>query len=259
MVDPLEFAIKLGLETGELLQKYYVPLGIQASIKPDKTMVTEADLAADQLITQKIRSDFPKDAIVSEESSHFISDSHSPTWVVDPLDGTTNYSLGLPIWGISIARLVDGQPELGVAFFPRLNELYFARRGEGAFLNHQSISTRAPDPAQPMSFFACCSRTFRRYNISVPYKPRIMGSTAYSFCMVARGSALLGFDAAPKIWDLSAIWLLVEEAGGVIQSFDGMQLFLLDTKIDYSKTSYPVLAAATPDLLDKGRSMIQRK
>jgi myo-inositol-1(or 4)-monophosphatase len=118
---------------------------------------------------------------------------------------------------------------------------------------------RAPDPTQPMSFFACCSRTFRRFNISVPYKPRILGSSAYSFCLVARGSALLGFDATPKIWDLSAVWLLVEEAGGIIQSFEDVQVFPLGTNIDYSTTSFSTLAAANPDLLEQGHNMIQRK
>ncbi len=259
MIDPLEFAINLALETAELLKKYDHPVGIHTSLKPDKTVVTEADLAADDLITRKINTEFPQDAIVSEESSHYLLDTQSPTWVIDPLDGTTNFSLGLPVWGISIARLVDGKPYLGVVFFPRLNELYTTQRKMGAFLNHTPISTRAPDLSQPMSFFACCSRTFRRFNISVPYKPRIMGSSAYSFCMVARGSALLGFDATPKIWDLSAAWLLVEEAGGLIRSFDGSQVFPIYTGLDYSITSFPVIAAATPDLLEKGHSMIVGK
>jgi myo-inositol-1(or 4)-monophosphatase len=259
MNDPLEFAISLALETGELLQKYYDPAGIQASAKPDKTVVTAADLAADDLVTGKINTQFPLDGIVSEESTHFLIDPHSPTWVIDPLDGTTNYCLGLPIWGVSIARLVDGFPELGVVFFPRINELYFARRGSGAFLNHNSIFSRAPDPSQPMSFFACCSRTFRNFNINVPYKPRIMGSSAYSFCMVARGSALMSFDATPKIWDLSAVWLLIEESGGIIQSFEETPVFPIKTGIDYSLTSYSVLAAATPNLMEKGRSFIKKK
>ncbi len=259
MSDALEFAVSLALETGELLQKYYNPGGIIASSKPDRTVVTAADLAADALITTRINAEFPQDGIVSEESSHFLNDPHLPTWVIDPLDGTTNYSLGLPIWGVSIARLVDGFPELGVIFFPRIDELYFASRGSGAYLNRNPIVTRAPDPAQPMSFFACCSRTFRNFNIKIHYKPRIMGSSAYSFCLVARGSALMGFDATPKIWDLSAVWVLIEESGGIVQPFDDQLIFPLTTGIDYSITSFPVLAAATSALVKKGHSLITRK
>jgi myo-inositol-1(or 4)-monophosphatase len=259
MSDPLEFATDLALQTGNLLQNYYNPAGLLATQKADQTVVTEADLAADKLITKAIGKQFPQDNIISEESSHKLEDPYSPTWIIDPLDGTTNFSLGLSVWGISIARLLNGYPELGVLYFPRINELYSTRRGFGASLNHIPIATRAPDPAQPMSFFACCSRSFRDYDISIPYKPRIMGSGAYIFCMVARGSALLGFDALPKIWDLAAGWLLVEEAGGKIAPFLGLTPFPILSNVDYSVSSYPTLAAATSDLLIFGQNKIQKK
>jgi myo-inositol-1(or 4)-monophosphatase len=259
MKDPLEFATNLALQTGDLLQKYYNPVGIHASSKPDRTVVTEADLAADKFITQEIEHHYPHDHIVSEESSHILKDPQSPTWVIDPLDGTTNFSLGLPIWGVSIARLINGYPVLGAIYFPRLNELYTAMHGSGAYLNQVRLFTREPDPTQPMSFFACCSRSFRTFNISVPYKPRIMGSSAYSFCMVARGSALLGLDVTPKIWDLAAVWILVEESGGTINVFEGSPVFPISPIIDYSQTSYPTLASATPKLFAMGLRKIQRK
>jgi myo-inositol-1(or 4)-monophosphatase len=259
MNDPLDFAINLALQTGDLLQKYYSPSGIHAKLKPDHTVVTEADLIADKFITQQIKQHFPNDGILSEESSHFLEDPQSPTWVIDPLDGTTNFSLGLAVWGVSIARLENGFPELGTLYYPRLNELYSTRRGTGAYLNKIPISTRPPDPAQPMSFFACCSRSFRNFNISVPYKPRIMGSSTYTLSMVARGSALLGFDTTPKIWDLAAAWLLVEEAGGIMSVFEGSLVFPIAPGIDYSSTSYTILAASTPKLLALGHSKIHRK
>ncbi len=259
MNDVLDFSINLAHEVGELLQKYYDPAGVPAVPKPDRTVVTEADLAADRLISESIARHFPGDGIISEESSHFAPAAHSVVWVIDPLDGTTNFSLGLAIWGISIARLVDGFPELGVIYFPRLAELYTALRGSGAYLNENTIHVRAPDPSQPMSFFACCSRSFRKFDISIPYKPRILGSSAYSFCMVARGTALLGLDSTPKIWDLAAIWVLVEEAGGIIQPLDGPQFFPVSAGIDYSEQSTPVLAAATPALLAMGKSKIHSK
>ncbi len=86
-----------------------------------------------------------------------------------------------------------------------------------------------------------------------------MGSSAYSFAMVARGSALLGFDATPKIWDLSAVWLLIKEAGGFIQPFEDKPLFPIAVDLDYNTTSFPTLAAATPQLLEQGHMMIQKK
>jgi myo-inositol-1(or 4)-monophosphatase len=259
MIDPLEFATELAQQAGDLLKKYYKPAGFHASQKADHTVVTEADIAADQLITKSILKQYPQDKIISEESSHRLEDASSPTWIIDPLDGTTNFSLGLSIWGISIARLINGYPELGVIYFPLINEFYTTRRESGAFLNHIPIATHAPDPSQPMSFFACCSRSFRYYNISIPYKPRIMGSGAYTFCMLARGSALLGFDAAPKIWDLAAAWLLVEEAGGIIAAFEGPPPFPISPLVNYNEISYPTLAAATADVFAHGKNKIQKK
>jgi len=259
MTDPLKFATHLAIQAGNLLRKYYNPAGFPASIKSDRTVVTEADLAADKLLTDAIHKHYPSDEIVSEESSHHLSNIDSPTWIVDPLDGTTNFSLGLSIWGVSIARLVKGSPELGVLYFPLISELYTTRRGEGAFLNHTPITTRAPDPKQPMSFFACCSRTFRHYSIDIPYKPRILGSATYSFCMVARGAAVIGFDATPKVWDLAAVWVLVEEAGGKIAALEGLAPFPISITEDLCKTNYPTLAAATTDVFTFGKSRIQRK
>jgi myo-inositol-1(or 4)-monophosphatase len=259
MSDPLTFAVKLALKTGNLLRTFFNPAGISASMKPDRTVVTEADLAADKLISSAILEHYPQDEIISEESFHPIKITDSPTWIVDPLDGTTNFSLGLAIWGVSIALTVKGIPELGALYFPMLNELYTARRGEGAFMNHKPIHVRPPDPAHPMSFFACCSRTFQYYEVSIPYKSRILGSAAYSYCMVARGSALLGLDATPKIWDLAAIWILIEEAGGMIAPLEGQSPFPVSPDLDYRAKSYPMLASATREVFLMGKKKIQRK
>ena len=259
IVDPFDFTIEVALQTGNLLRKYYNPAGMQAIYKPDQTVVTQADLAADQLITQVIQKQYPQDKIISEESAHRLESPQSPTWIIDPLDGTTNFSLGLTIWGVSIARLENGYPVIGVLYFPMIDELYCARQGGGAFLNHIPINTRAPDRTQPMSFFSCCSRSFRYYDINIPYKTRIMGSGAYIFCMLARGSALLGLDAAPKIWDLAAAWLLVEEAGGKIAAFEGQSPFPISSTDDFRVINFPTLAAATPDLYSFGRQRIHRK
>lgn len=100
MPDPLEFAIDLARQTGQLLVDYFNPAGLSATQKSDHTVVTEADLAADHLLTSAIRRQFPHDNVISEESSHQLGDPLSPTWIIDPLDGSTNFSLGLSIWGV---------------------------------------------------------------------------------------------------------------------------------------------------------------
>ena len=260
MDKSLKFATQLARISGELLTKYFRNRKILANIKPDHSIVTEADLAVDQLITQSIEGKYPQDNILSEElHTQLDGNGDSATWVVDPLDGTTNFSLGLPFWGVSIARIVDGMPEIAVLYFPLLEELYTARRGDGALMNGQPIQVKPPIPDHPAAFFSCCGRTHRRYHVTVPYKPRILGSAAYGFSAVARGITVLGFEATPKIWDIAGTWLLVSEAGGVIAPHHGDAPLPLKPGIDYTDKSFPTLAAATPDLLTKAREQIQPK
>jgi len=259
-MDPsLEFAVDLSRRTGSLLLEYFSPEGLTPTLKADKTVVTEADLAADRLISSAISQHFPQEAIISEELQPELS-AHSPAvWVVDPLDGTSNFSLGLPIWGISIARVVGGIPNIAVVNFPAIGEFYTAELGQGARLNDNSIRVKPPIPGQPTSFFSCCARTFRRYEVNLRYKCRVLGSAAYTWCAVARGTAVIGFEATPKIWDLAGGWLVVQEAGGAIAAYDEVQAFPLVVGWDYRQRNFPTLMAASPELLEQARAQIKPK
>jgi myo-inositol-1(or 4)-monophosphatase len=155
--------------------------------------------------------------------------------------------------------LKQGFPELGVIYFPCLDELYTASCGTGAYFNGKRLHVQPPNPSQPWSFFSCCSRTFRDYEVSIKYKPRILGSAAYSCCCVARGISLLSFEATPKLWDFAAAWLIVEEAGGFVATLDGSQPFPPEGVKDHSQVNYPILAAATFELLEKGRKHIRKR
>jgi myo-inositol-1(or 4)-monophosphatase len=257
-MDPsLEFAVELSRRTGSLLQSYFSFNGITPTLKADKTVVTEADFAADQLISDAIHQDYPQDTILSEELQPVLGSHSSPVWVVDPLDGTSNFSLGLPIWGISIARVVDGVPNIAVVNFPTIGELYTAELGIGAWLNGEPIRVKPPIPDQPAAFFSCCARTFRRYEVTLRYKCRVLGSAAYSWCAVARGMALIAFEATPKIWDLAGGWLIVQQAGGEIASYDGAQIFPLVADWDYRVRNFPTLMAASQPLLEQARQQIK--
>lgn len=257
MLNMLQFASDLARQTGQLLLGYYDHRGSQVSLKTDRTVVTEADLAADQLIAAALQAAYPDDLLISEEKGTSLpAGASGPTWVVDPLDGTTNFSLGLPVWGVSIARIENGWPQLGALYFPLLDELYAAQLGLGATLNGEPIQVKPPMPDQPTAFFACCGRTHRRYVVKVPYKPRILGSAAYSFCAVARGAAVLGFETTPKLWDLAAAWLLLQEAGGAVEIYAGSPPFPLLAGQEFAQIPYPTLFAATPELLRRGREWI---
>ena len=258
METPLQFATRLVSQAGQLLLDYFNQQSNRPQIKPDQSLVTEADLASDRLIARSIQEYEPEAIILSEELAAIYPDRTADSlWVVDPLDGTTNFSLGLQHWGVSIAWLVDGILEMGVIYFPVFNEMYVAYRRKGAYLNGAPIQVKAPDPQFPASFFSCCSRTYQDYYVRVPYKTRILGSATYSLCSVARGVSILSFEARPKIWDLAAGWLMVQEAGGIIETFDKRPIFPPFAGLDYSLQNYPCLAAATPALMNKARSWIQ--
>ncbi|HSQ16393.1 MAG TPA: inositol monophosphatase family protein [Anaerolineales bacterium] len=259
MSTPLEFSIDLAQQAGAYLMDAFSLSGTVASRKPDRSFVTQADVAVDNLITNAIHAHYPGEAVLSEELHTSLSESSPAVWIIDPLDGTTNFSLGLHVWGVLITRVKDGWPETSVLYFPRLNELYTAQRGQGAQLNGSPIHTRLPDPQQPFGFFSCCSRTHHRYNITVPYKPRILGSAAYSFCMLARGTALISFESTPKIWDIAGAWLMVEEAGGSFTHLEGDAPFPLAAGQEFSRSNFPTIGAATPAMLETARTQIVPK
>jgi myo-inositol-1(or 4)-monophosphatase len=259
MVTPLEFTEIVAQQAGELLTKRFTPFGTKATMKADNSLVTQADLDADALIHSAIRQQFPDDFILSEENNSMGGDVERPTWVVDPLDGTTNFSLGLPIWGVSIARLVNGFPQTATLYFPILDELFSAEAGGGAYLNRVRLETSDRTKSQNVSFFACCSRTFRQYKINLPYKARILGAAAYNICCVAKNTALICMEISPKIWDLAAGWLLVKEAGGEIELLEGESPFPLKPKLDYKSTNFPLAAAKDTEVLQFLRKNIQKR
>lgn len=259
MTDTRLFAQNLAVETGELLSSYFKLSGIDPDVKTDNSVVTEADMAADAFIQRAIRQAYPGDEILTEESNTRQIDPAKPLWVIDPLDGTTNFSLGMHTWGVSIARLVDGFPEIGALCFPRHQELYSAQRGEGAFLNDQRFTVQPLRPNMPTAFFTTCSRSIRHYQLDIPYKFRLLGAVAYDFCLVARGASLLAFHAIPKIWDIAAGWLVLEEAGGTATCHPSGSPFPYFAPDQPPDTPYPVLLAANQALADKYSPAIKKK
>jgi myo-inositol-1(or 4)-monophosphatase len=260
MSTTLNFATQIAAEVGDYLIKNFNSSQLHSHLKSDRSLVTEADLTADRMIRAAINEKFPTDELLSEElHPDFISDQGRSIWIIDPLDGTTNYSLGLRIWGVLLTRLENGHPSITVMYFPLLDEMYTAIEKGGAYLNGKRIYTSQPHDELPLSFFACCSRTFRQYEVSIPYKVRILGSAAYSFCLMARGAAILAFEATPKIWDIAGAWLLVKEAGGVIATWDGHKPFPLQTNVDYTNKSFPTLAAKSRARWEKAKMQINRK
>ena len=244
----LDFAGELAAGCGALAVETFGQHTAQR--KSDGTLVTKTDEAIDRLISTRIGDAFPGHAILSEEQITIYDPAVEFTWVVDPLDGTTNFTNGLPIWGVSLALLQGGQPVVGVLDFPLLGEQYQAVLGGGATRGIEQLATSPLTAPNDEQFLMKCTRTDRLYQLATPLKSRIMGSAAYHICKVADGTALAGIEASPKVWDLAAAWLIVKEAGGAIMAVSGEAIFPLPAeRRDYRTRSFVTLTAANPAIM----------
>lgn len=257
MTDTLtdvRFATDLARRVSGLLLGYFRRETLQGGLKADDSLVTEADIAADEMVARAVEEAYPDDALLSEELSPRYDGAAETVWVIDPIDGTANFAAGLQHWGVCLARVVGGVPQTAVLLFPALDELYVAVQGEGAMLNGKRLRIRVPQSAKTHGILMCCSRTPRMYHLHLPYNIRMLGSSAYGLVSVARGSAAIALEARPKIWDLAAASLVVVEAGGVFRALqpkhasDTAAPFPLRRGLEYSSRSFPVLAAASAEL-----------
>lgn len=253
MTDALQFAIELSQSTGNLLLRYY-QRGISIQLKADHSPVTEADLAADAWIAREIGRAFPRDGLISEERSPIYHGDAAAIWVVDPLDGTANFGNGIPLWGVSIARVVDGNPQVAALHFPALNETFSAQSGAPAQFNGTPLQPyNLPQPG----LYAHCSRIVKKYRINLPQTARIFGSTAYNLCSVARGSVIADVELRPQIWDIAAGWLVVQQSGGVIHTWDNSQPFPPQPNVDYRTRHFATLAARSPQFAQQMLNAMQ--
>jgi myo-inositol-1(or 4)-monophosphatase len=193
-------------------------------------LVTEADLEAEKIILKTIRRNFPKDSILSEESG---KQKHTSgrTWLVDPLDGTTNFAHGLPFFAVSIALEIEKEIVLGIVYNPKMGEYYEAVRGEGSRLNNRPINVSKTSnlnesllatgfpysihekPEEVIKFFS--KMVVRAQGIRRP------GSAAVDLCYVATGRFDGFWEQDLNPWDTAAGIVIVEEAGGKVTTFKG--------------------------------------
>lgn len=226
--------------------------------KADGSLVTRTDEEIDRLISQRVEERYPGDTVLSEEQATLFDPSITRTWIVDPIDGTTNYARGIPTWGVSIAVVEALRPVAALLAFPLLDELFTATAGGGAQRNGLSIRTAAGEPLDDAHIFMECSRTRRQFTFGLPVKSRMLGSAAYHIAKVADGSAIAGSEATPKVWDLAAAALILDEAGGVMTTVSGEIVFpLAPLSADYKLRPYAVLYAADANSLEQVRTSMQ--
>jgi myo-inositol-1(or 4)-monophosphatase len=248
------FAHELADAAGERLLSWFGKAS--AGTKGDGSVVTDADLEVDRLIHQAVAEAWPEHGVLSEEISQLYAGA-SYTWVVDPLDGTTNFANGLAHWGSSIALLHQHEPLLAVIDFPLLQQRFSAVRGQGAWLDGRLLTVPPHAALHGNQLFTTDSRAFRFLEVRLPVKARILGAAAYDMSAVAAGVAVACMETTPKVWDLAAAWLLAEEAGVAAGTlFDGPPVFPLIPGQDYGRRVYPLLLAASPELWQQFRANV---
>ena len=225
-------AIEAAKQAGKFLKNH---LGrardIQRKAGQERNLVTEIDKQSEQIIIGTIKRRYPAHDILAEESGSKEGKRSRYKWVIDPLDGTTNFTHGLPVYCVSIAAEYDGELVLGVIYDPNFDELFTAEKGKGAFLNGRRISSSktpllkesllvtgfpynvAENPGHAVEHFV--------HFLMNAQAVRRMGSAAIDLAYVAAGRYDGFWEVALNPWDVAAGALLVLESGGSITDFSG--------------------------------------
>jgi myo-inositol-1(or 4)-monophosphatase len=238
----LNFAISVARDAGGVLVDR-LGRALQVSNKGAIDLVTEADVASEKLIIERIRSHYPRHAVLAEESgaSEVIGDVAAEwKWIIDPLDGTTNYAHGYPCFCVSIGLERNGKLELGVVYDPMRNEMFAAERGQGATLNDRPM--RVSDVAELNRAMLCTgfpydvrerpdfTREFSNFTMEAQAVRRD-GSAALDLAYVACGRFDGFWEDGLNPWDIAAGVLLIEEAGGSVTDFRGGPLDIYSPRV----------------------------
>ncbi|MFZ5547642.1 MAG: inositol monophosphatase family protein [Pseudomonadota bacterium] len=234
----LNIAIKAARTAGAIINRASLDVDLlKVTAKSANDFVTEVDHAAEAAIIETILTAYPGHAILAEESGRTHGAKHSDfLWIIDPLDGTTNFIHGFPVYCISIALSFRGKVEQAVVYDPTRNDLFMASKGRGAFMNDKRLRvskrTRLGDSLIGTGFPFRKGDNFQRYlkmfEAVAPHCAglRRPGSAALDLCYVAAGWYDGFFETGLNPWDVAAGSLIITEAGGLIGNFTGEADFL---------------------------------
>jgi myo-inositol-1(or 4)-monophosphatase len=239
----LNIAIKAARLAGAIINRAALDLEVlKIGKKGPNDYVSEVDRAAEDIIIQTLLEAYPGHGILAEESGRTHGAKHSEyIWIIDPLDGTTNFLHGFPVYAVSIALAFRGQVQQAVVYDPTRNDMYFASKGRGAFLNDRRLRvskrTRIADALIGTGFPFRKGDNFKRY---VKMFEEVMqscaglrrpGAAALDLCYVAAGYYDGFFETGLNPWDVAAGSLIITEAGGLIGNFTGESDFLYQREV----------------------------
>jgi myo-inositol-1(or 4)-monophosphatase len=188
---------------------------LQVSIKGPSDFVSNADLKAEKIIIEELKKGRPDYSIISEEDGSETNKNEKNTWIIDPIDGTTNFLHGVPHFAISIALKKDNEIVSGLIYDPIKDEMFYAEKENGAFFNNQRIRV-----SKRKEIDACLFATNYRDNIKLELPTRQSGSAALDMAYVASGRYDGFFQNNLNIWDIAAGIIIIKEAGGAINEIN---------------------------------------
>ncbi len=225
-----------------------------SDVKPDGSLITACDRWSDAELVGGLAELFPGEGVLSEEGRQQVPSTQA-YWVVDPLDGTTNFAAGIPYWAISIARFEAGEPVLAILDVPPLRQRIVAIRGRGAWRNGKPLAAPATQTRlKGTSCASLCSRSIRVLQAlperRFPGKIRLLGVASLNLVSVALGQTVAALEATPKIWDLAAAWLVLRELECPLVWLQQAPQ-ALQPGLDLSQSDFPVLVARNQETLER--------
>jgi myo-inositol-1(or 4)-monophosphatase len=228
-MSEINIAIEAARRAGHALHDHY-NRPHQVSYKGIIDLVTEMDRESERMVTEILRRSFPEYGILGEEGAKSTA-AYSCRWIIDPLDGTTNYTYGYPLFGVSIALEKQGEITLGVVYNPLLDELFTAEKGGGAYMNGTAIHvTDTNDLGKsllasgfPYDVWSNSRNNCKEWEILIKktISIRCDGSAALDLCHTACGRLDGYWELDLEAWDMAAGALIVQEAGGLVTQVDG--------------------------------------
>jgi histidinol-phosphatase len=227
----LEFALRLADAADAITSARFRALDLAVRSKPDRSPVTDADTAVEDMLRDMINKALPTDAIAGEEGGGTIGAGR--TWVLDPIDGTKNFLRGVPAWATLIALVEDGTPTVGVVSAPALGKRWWAAAGEGAFSDDgRRLRVSAVSNLEDAYLSTTDLGSWVKYHsreaylnlVDACWESRAFGDF-WSHCLVAEGVMDVAAEPIVNPWDVAPIQVLVEEAGGRFTDLSGAANF----------------------------------
>uniref|UniRef100_A0A8C5DP97 Inositol-1-monophosphatase n=1 Tax=Gouania willdenowi TaxID=441366 RepID=A0A8C5DP97_GOUWI len=224
-------------ETSVILSAFQQQKEVRLKSSP-ADLVTETDQQVEKMLISAIRRKYPQHRFIGEESvaaGEAVELTDSPTWIIDPIDGTVNFVHRFPFVAVSIAFTVNKQTEFGIVYSCVEDKLFHAQRGRGAYLNGKPLCSDihrcvvVTEIGAESRSITCC--------VLLCYSVRALGTAAVDMCQVATGGADAYYHIGMHCWDIAASTIIVLEAGGVVMDTDGSEFDMMSRKVIAASSS----------------------